>query len=296
MKTQAERHFDPKYHSPISVYTVPLLIWDVLENSWGPKRVEFTQAFPTEKMIGGPRIVWKVYRRIPGREGLETLKPRARTATRSAANPDAYIDVWGQWHTVIYQFDIFATDNNTANDLVVQFEDLMFQITSTLKSAGVIDWFFDEQLIDTETQATFSQQLCRRTLRYRCILDKRYTRQLPSFKSIWIRPIAGDILVTNEEVTRSTVAGQTYDALANSWVSSILAVDIVPVTSTASSGCYFENVDFVFEVDLTLGEGRISWISGAKHPQPTEKYYVTYTYSDESTSVEVADPPRSATS
>lgn len=294
--TPTTRHFDPRRHSPVNEYTVPLVIWDVLEDVWGKSRVDFTQAHPTDDNLSGPRIVWGIYRKIPGKDGLETLKPRARSAVRDPSNPDAYVDTWGQWYTVIYQFDIFTTDHNTANDIVLKFEELMFQITSTLKSAGVVEWLFDEQVLDDVTSGRYVQHLCKRTLRYRCVIDKRYTRQLPSFKRIWIKPISGDILVTNEAVVRTASIGRDYDTLANTWVSSIVAVDTIPLATEASSGSFIENIDFITDINLSTGESRLVWLSGAKRPQASSTYYVTYTHSREERYVEVGDPPRKPTS
>jgi len=285
-----ETHFNPRSNLPLTPYTVPLILWDVIENTWADERVTFTEAYPQTKTIKGPVIVWKIYRRLPGWEGVETYKPRSRGWERSTTDPGTVIDVMAQRQTVIYQFDIFAQDNQTANDLMLRLENLLFHITPTLQAAGVSHWVFDEQLEDVETQTRMSQELSRRTLRYRCFLERRFTRQLPTIHRIWIRPLEGDLTVINERVTRSAL--QPYDTLANSWLTEMIAVDAIPVVTTTSSGCYIEEMDFYITVEIDGGESRINWIAGRKHPAPGEEYFVTYKYSISATPVEVNDPPR----
>lgn len=292
--SSATTHFSPKKHLPLTPYGVPLLIWDVIENTWADINVTFTESYPLTKLTNGPVIVWKIYRRLPGKEGVETVAPRLRGYVKSTLDPGAILEQYAQWQTVIYQFDVFAADNQTANDVLTRLEDLLVHMTPILQKAGVERWFFDEQLEDTETMKPMAQDLARRTIRFRCILNRRYTRQVPSIYKIWIKQLSESFLSTNEIITRSATNGKLYDTFTHNWVSEVLAVDSLPTITTATSGRYIENVDFYIDVDMHTGTSTINWISGRRHPLPGEKYYVTYKYAHEEEPVDAGPTPRTA--
>jgi hypothetical protein len=275
-------HFDPKIHVPLGPTTVPLVLWDIIENTWAGKNVTFTRDYPTEP-INGPTIVWKIYRRIPGRGGLETLAPRPRQFIKTAADQTSVIDQWAQWHTVIYQFDLFDVSSSKVDDLLEDFEMLMFYSTATLKDLGICGWFFDEQLIDTEVDLQNIQFLPRRTLRYRCILERKYLKQVPTIQQIWIHPVHNAVLIENELVTRGT---DLHDLLAHNWLANIVRVTRDP-RSTDAKDEFIVNVDFYPNLDLSTGASAIAWIKGAKHPKPGEKYYVTYYHNEEDQTIHV---------
>lgn len=285
-------HFDLKRHIPLKPYSVPLIIWDVIENFWTDRNVRFTESFPREDAVTGPVIAWKVYRRITGRDGLETLKPRLRGQYTDPQEPTITREQWAQWQTIIFQFDIYDINNQAVNTLTEDFDDLMYHITPVLKNFGVNEWLFDEQLIDVETQRESSQEVYKRTLRYRCILERKFFKAIPTIQQIWLKATGATQTVLNEKILRSSESAK--DTLANKWAQYIHAVDAIPITtlSYTSSGYYQQDVDFTLSVNLTTGLSTIDWITGAKHPSPGESYYVTYAYGIDEPAVLVDTPAR----
>jgi hypothetical protein len=277
-----ELHFDLNKHLPLTPYSLPIAIWDLIEANWADKGVVFTQSHPREN-VGTPTIVWSIYRRVPGRDGLEINKPRLRGTVPDEEDPTITYDQYAQWMTIIYQFDIYDIDNESTNDLTEEFDELMFHITPILRELGVSEWIFDEQLVDKELERAVSQEIYKRTLRFRCILERKFVKSVPIIQSIWTQlGIEANHMVENESVVRSDVL--TKDRLAKNWISSVWSITKeykLEYSSISSSGTqYLEGVDFKITLSIPDGASYIEWLPRGKHPLPGEVYYVTYFYRD----------------
>jgi len=273
-------HFNMSMHLPLTPYGLPLAIWDLIEQNWTDKNILFTQSYPRED-VKRPTIVWKIYRRVPGREGLETNKPRFRMQIEDVDDPSISYDQYAQYMTIIYQFDIFGINNASVNELTEEFDELMFYVTPALKELGVSEWLFEEQLIDTELERQVSQELYKRTLRFRCILERKFIKAVPTIQSIWVQQgIEAAQKKENELVIRGS--STTRDQLENLWVSNVWSVTKefkLEFSSVYTSGTqYLEGVDYNVVLIAPTGQSYIDWIQGSKHPLPGEGYYVTYFY------------------
>jgi len=265
---------------PLSPYKLPLLIWDLIQNSWTYKDAVFSQSYPREN-VEHPTIVWKIYRRVAGREGLESLKPRYRGSTTSESDPTVITEQYAQWMTILYQFDIYDIDNESTNSLTEEFDELMFFVTPLLQKFGVSEWLFEEELADTELERAASQEIYRRTLRYRCILERKFIKPNPVIQSIQLQQgVMYYHLVNSEPVVRGGLTAT--DTLQHPWVASVWMATTNPqitFVSYSSSGVqYVEGVDFCVTVDVPTGTSNITWFPQGLHPMPGQTYYVTYFY------------------
>jgi hypothetical protein len=159
----------------------------------------------------------------------------------------------------------------------------MFHITPILRELGVSEWIFDEQLVDRELERAVSQEIYKRTLRFRCILERKFVKSIPTIQSIWTQlGVEASLMVENEPVVRSDVL--TKDRLAKNWVSSVWSITKeykLEYSSISSSGTqYLELVDFKITLSTPDGASYIEWLPRGKHPLPGEVYYVTYFYRD----------------
>lgn len=270
-------HFNAAKNSVLSPYTLPLLIWDIIDNQWNGRDVDFTEMYPRSN-VDKPTIVWRIYRRLPGREGLETRKPRLRGQTKQD-DPALTEEQWAQWQTIIYEFAIYDVSNSSVNALTEDFEGLMYNITPILKSQGVGEWLFDEQVADEELGRASSQELYVRVLRYRCILERKYIKSVPNIMQVLLRTVHSYTPVDNEIVIRDSLS--TRDTLSSKWVYNVVRCS--PNMDIGASSTVDPNVDYIQGVDFNLGvlidgTSYIDWVPGAKHPKPGDTYYVNYLF------------------
>jgi hypothetical protein len=265
---------------PLSPYSLPLLIWELIQKAWSYKDVAFLQSYPREN-VKRPTIVWSIHRRVPGKEGVETLKPRYRGSTVTESDPGIITEQYAQWMTIIYQFDIYDIDDESTNSLTEAFDELMFFVVPLLQKFGVSEWLFEEQLKDTELERRASQEIYARTLRFRCILERKFIKPNPIIQSIQLQQgTMYSRLVNGEQVVRGGLTAS--DTLQQPWVTSVwMATSDSQITflSYASSGTqYMEGVDFRITVDVPTGASSILWLPQGLHPMPGQTYYVTYFY------------------
>ena len=271
-------HFDIRKHIPITPYGVPLVIWDCIEKYWPQKSVEFTREYPRDT-VHGPTITWSIYRKVPGRDGLESLGPRLRQFTKDKSDPYALYEEWAQWMTVIYEFEIFDTSHENVDLLAEEFEELMAHIKLNLMRLGVLVWIFDEQLKDENLNRKDTQTIYKRIFRYRCILQQRFIKAVPQIAEIWLQAVP-DILtpVQDESITRSN---GVCDVLANPWVATILAVTNAPQLSNniiTPTTDYVQHVDFSLDLKIPEGTASLKWTPNGKHPQTGQVFYISYLY------------------
>jgi len=266
-------HFDLSKHYPVTYYTLPLALWDLIQKNWAEEQVNFTEDYPRDS-VKGPTIVWSIYRRIPGREGVEVNKPRLRATTSDPSNPTQQMQTYAQWMTIIYQFDIYHISNQEVDALTEKFDNFLFFSVPLLKQLGVSEWLFDEQLSDYDIEKLHQQNIYRRRLRYRCILEKIYNKPVPLVQQVWTQVGASMMnVVTMEQVTRGSLSPK--DQLSKPWAASpVIYISRIPAVSGASE--FVEDVDFKLDVSFPSGVSNIEWLPNGKHPAPGEVYYVTY--------------------
>jgi len=273
-------HFQASKHLPLTPYSLPIAIWDLIEANWAHKGVSFTQEYPREP-VTTPIIVWSIYRKVGGRDGLEINKPRLRGSFSDDTDPTITYDQYAQWMTTIYQFDIYHINNESANELTEEFENLMFHVTPILKELGTSEWLFDEQLRDVELNRPESQEIYRRTLRYRCILERKFIKPVQNILSVWIQMgLETGLRQDNERVLRNSNIAK--DRLSKDWVSKIWRITKeyqIDITTMYTSGSqYLEGVDYKVVLSAPDGASYIEWLPRGKHPMPGEEYYITYLY------------------
>lgn len=267
-------HFDISKDLPLTPYSLPKVIWDVVENAWAGRDLLFTESYPREP-VTKPTIVWSIFRRFSGRESIESNKPRLREQY-PGKEPNTIVEQYAQWMTIIYEFDIFDISNESVNTLTDEFDELMFHITPILQKWGTSEWLFDEQVKDVELQRESSQELYKRTLRYRCILERKFIKTLPTIQQIWVQSLGEGIIVQNEQIIRNP--NSSKDLLAKTWVSDIAYVDKQPTINPLSSGGYIQGVDFTVSTNFIDGRSYLEWTPRGKHPLPGETYYISYIY------------------
>ncbi len=129
-----------------------------------------------------PYICYEVIDRSPDME----IKPREReeiqenTTDKNSNRPGM---IFGQRFHAIVQFNIFAADYKTANKTMNDFENLMFNYVSYLKENGIAEIIFDRQLTDNNLDM-YRQSFSIRSLRYRVVVEKLYTRFTSDIKGI----------------------------------------------------------------------------------------------------------------
>jgi hypothetical protein len=257
--------------APITTRSLPRTIWTFISHAWNKKNINFTEDHPNDKILG-PTICWKVHRRLPGREGTERNKPRLRRTT-SIDYQTIQSEEYAQWHTIWYQFDIYDLSNPEVNDLADEFEDLIFSLGSVFKRLGVQEFIFDEEFEDhllPKNQSVFV-----RTIRYKCILEKRYSKDTPLIQEIELKYFHNRIDHLGVEVTRGVDA---IDTLPDKWIYSLNSVADVAQSGMDDPSDYVAGIDYSV-LGKTDGTAQINWIAGRKHPVIGTKYYCCYTTS-----------------
>jgi hypothetical protein len=99
-----------------------------------------------------PCVLYKLQRRTPGVDGVETRKPRFRY--KVVEEDGSITEVYSQWMSCIYQFDICAHSTDEVDDISRNFYAFMRAIVGELQKLGVGDVIFDEELEDQLVRQT----------------------------------------------------------------------------------------------------------------------------------------------
>lgn len=122
-----------------------------------------------EITFNDPKISYKVISRRPKNE----YKPIAREEIVECDehNEQRFGMVYGQFFDCIVQFNVFASENRTANKVMETFEELMLSYAGYFKEQGVVDLYFKEQVTDSEYN-NFRETLSVRNIRYYVQIEK----------------------------------------------------------------------------------------------------------------------------
>lgn len=245
----------PRVASPLDI---PQLIRDCMKSSLLNK-VTFTRIYP-DIPVTGPVIVWRLVRRVLGKEGIETKKPRIRGF--GVAGNDKLVTYWGQWTTAVFQFDLFHTSEDEADDLMRKFELFIMESRHILGMSGVDSFIFEEQLQDYSLPTP--KEIPQRSIRYVATMTSLYPVYTPRVHQISLS-IASTGEVDNKEMTRSADA----EDLVGIQYYRILSIGNTPDT-----------VDYVAGVDYDLVEAdsgtKIVWLPHGLHPEGGANYYIRY--------------------
>lgn len=145
-----------------------------------------------DKPINNPYIFFKI---ISGKT-INSIKPRLmeNTIRRAPGHPEYRpdnkypvkenieeegVEVYRHAFEYILQFDIFASSYATANKVLKDFEELMYDYTGYVKSRGVNELLYDQRLTD-ESNVQYREKYSVRSVRYILRIDKIFvvTRKL----------------------------------------------------------------------------------------------------------------------
>lgn len=255
--------------------TFPKVMGEIIRNNPDFEGVQYTSSFPKEdedRTGRVPCIVYRLLRRVPGIEGLETKKPRFRSKVHE--DDGTITEVWSQWMTNSFQFDCVALSNDEADELVWKLDQLLQDNVVTFLQLGARDLIFDEQLEDALLPR--SKDLCVRSLRWTLYTDAVRLRNVQGIDEIRIRTfLPQDDAV--EAVVRAASLDQ-YDVLQQTHITKIIYVSNPSPSGIARTEDYLPGVDFVTVYDPHSARTAILWTEEGRHPQPGQTYYVRYAY------------------
>lgn len=120
--------------------------------------------------IDKPIITYKVIERVPKLE----IKPRLRESFNekdTKTGEDSLGEVYAQKFACQIQFDIFASVYSEAEQVMNDFEELMFAYTGFFKKNGVAEMYFKKHLTDTAFE-NLRENLSVRSLQYYVEIEK----------------------------------------------------------------------------------------------------------------------------
>lgn len=124
----------------------------------------------TMKTFNCPIITYKVINRKPMKE----RKPRLRETineVNEVTGESLIGEVFAQKFECKIQFDIFASEYKQAEQVMNDFEELMFSYTGFFKKNGVAELFFNEHLTDSKFE-NLRENLSIRSLQYYVEIEK----------------------------------------------------------------------------------------------------------------------------
>lgn len=217
-----------------------------------------------------PCVLYKLVRRVPGMDAVETRGPRYRY--NLAEDDGSVTEVYSQWMTCLYQFDVCSHSTDEADNIVRNFEKFMKKITGELQRLGVAEVIFEEQLEDQLVPRTADMPV--RSLRYLVKLDAVEARNIPGIKKFQIRmlyPRAESV----EEVVRGADINEP-DVLSQTFICKIIYVSDPSPSGIARSEDYIPGIDFDIWYDPQTSKTILQWLEAGKRPVPGASYFVRY--------------------
>ncbi|HYT45349.1 MAG TPA: hypothetical protein VEP90_23680, partial [Methylomirabilota bacterium] len=100
----------------VDYISFPRILGELVRNDPQFSGVLYTEDFPTATRPQTPMITYRMIKRVPGMDKIATRKPRLRFWYK---NDDQTItEIWSQWMTCIYQFDMITSTSQEADDLL----------------------------------------------------------------------------------------------------------------------------------------------------------------------------------
>ena len=122
-----------------------------------------------------PRLMENTIRRAPGHP---EYRPDNKYPVKENIEEEG-VEVYRHAFEYVLQFDIFASSYATANKVLKDFEELMYDYTGYVKSRGVNELLYDQRFTD-ESNVQYREKYSVRSVRYILRIDKIFvvTRKL----------------------------------------------------------------------------------------------------------------------
>ena len=247
----------------LSASTVPREIWRLLEHWHIPRKINFTQAYPRER-VDGPTIVWRIISRVPGKEGKETRKPRLRTAIQ---DNQQIIHYEAQWMTINYQFDIYEVSAEAVDSLAEEWDSIIGSTVPFLMEKGVEHFMFSQQLQDDTLGYMRQDELYVHSFRYMCILPYYYVNTKQAIRDIYINT-ESDPDYEVKTIVRGT---GVYDNYPEPYLDKIYSV--YQLIENSERKFFTPNVDFRV-LSQKDGTFQLYWLQYGAQPEAGEEYIV----------------------
>lgn len=235
------------------------------------RSVEYTEDFPSDKP-NTPIIVYRMVKRVPGWNGVETKKPRLRFWFRTEDN--AIMEIWSQWMTCIYQFDCCASSSVEADELCFNLDWFIRNNVGIFLSMGANELVFQEQLEDHLLERTNDIKV--RSIRWMARLESLEYRTTPVLNQVNIR-----VFEPQEEAYEAVVRGpdtDTIDELQQTYIAKIVFVSDPSPSGTARTFDYIPGLDFLTLYNEITQKTALKWQEAGKRPAPGATYYVRYVH------------------
>lgn len=258
---------------PVDYISFPRILGEFVKVDPQFTGVLYTEDFPTATRPQTSMVTYRLIKRVPGMDKIATRKPRLRFSYKN--DDQTIIEIWSQWMTCIYQFDIIASTSQEADDLLYKFDWFIRHNVGVFLSMGVSELVFEEQLEDHLLPNT--EDLIVRSIRWLARLENLEYRTTPVFNQAIIR-----VFEPQEQAVEALVRGpdlKTVDALKQTFVSAIAFV-----SNPASGGTegmtsdYSPNVDFLILYNSDTHTTALQWLEPGRNPAPGATYYVRYSH------------------
>lgn len=253
--------------------TFPEDLGDLLRDDPDFRGIRYGKAFPKSKEET-PCIRYRLLHRVPGIDHIERKKPRLRR--EFVAENKEIVQVWSQWMTCVYQWDVCAASLEEADEILERFDRFLRASVKRMIERGARDFIFDEQVVDSLLPMT--KDIEARSLRWVAYLHQLEARVIQPIDEIRIR-----VLESRTDGLQAIIRGPdllTPDGLDQTYIDRILCVSDAAPTGIARESDYIQDVDFTAVYDPANNKTWLMWIEAGRKPAPGATYYLRYLYWD----------------
>jgi len=147
------------------------MLWDSAGKLGNIKR-----KFQKDDVDGEPTIAYRLYDRYPEPHFKERA-PRERETIRDPYRDGEFVEIHGQFFTVVVEFSIYALEDEVADEVTSELEDFIFNYKGYFKKKGVNNIFFLRQGPD-ELFDKYKVHLAKRTLYFDITIEKIIPKML----------------------------------------------------------------------------------------------------------------------
>jgi hypothetical protein len=235
--------------------------------------VKYGKAFPRNREET-PTIRYRLIHRVPGIEHIERRKPRLRLEVIDESGK--IVQVWSQWMTCVYQWDVCTSSLEEADEILDKFDRFLRASVGRLLEMGARDFIFDEQVVDEMLPKTKDVET--RSLRWVAYLHQIEARVVDPIDQFRIR-----VLESHIEDVQAVIRGADLmvpDGLNQTYISDVLLLSDPSPSGIARTQDYLPDIDYITIYDPANNKTWIQWIEAGRKPAPGATYYVRYLYWD----------------
>jgi hypothetical protein len=228
----------------LNPYSVPAKIWNHLEEYFKTKyNVEYVDAYPQQQVIR-PTITWGTAQRNPGSNDGKAHSRGENFTSFLPNTPDGLsVEVYTQQHTAIYEFIVFAISTAQTEQIAWDLERAIVETTGIIQAeCPGFQLVFEQQSADSSMLWRQSDDMIKRTIRFKGIIPVRFTRLVPEMRFIqfqerwgstttygeFIRGSSESIQYIPTDVTvQVTNISRVYILSNNSWVPLEISKDYI---------------------------------------------------------------------